>query len=774
MRFTSRAADLASATLITICGVWAFHRHIIAWGREVKNSLLAFDLFGLYYPMLDYAAASLRDGHLPLWNPFQLGGLPFLATLYPGTLYPPNALYLMLPVEQAMLLVTALHIILVGLVTAIYARSALGVGRVPALAGGVVFMVSTYTLFKAFELNQLFTLPWIPLLFLGVDRAIRTPSPGWAIVIAAGVALPLLGGTIQLLSYEAYALALYAIACGVTSWRGTGGAARARRSLAVLALGALLGALLAAPQAIPTLELSSLSTRPPEGLKLSQIKPFYGPLQPWGLRGLLNGHKAWVLYPGVVVFLLAPFAFMRGSTRFRAIALALAGTFFGFVAYVNNPIGQAYIELPMGGWFRVHQRSWCIAMFSLAGLAALGLEGILAPPRGKLVRVARALVALAAAAVLIQVAPPGIRWAIIAASVCVFTLAFFPLPHFFRVPAALAVIVLLTAELHWSIPVNRNGLPYTGENFRALAAAREALEGVRTWGTGRILHKEIVLAPATTRKLGTLYRIPVFVDYEPFVPKRYESWHLRMTGPQPDANRQIYMGEIKFASPAFDQRFLDYAGVSHVIIFAPDMWPPHTSSLEGMGPLPPLKLPTAAALGIWEPAVSIPQAAYPYRNRDAWPRAFFARDVRLVSTGAEALDLLAGLPRGTPPMAVVEAAPGTELPPPAARRARVKIMISQPHRVVVQTSSPEKALLVLSDTYFPGWVADIDGDPAAILHANYLFRAIAVPRGNHKVTFRYEPASVRIGMWLGLAGLLGSLTVVLVARRCARRAQGIA
>ena len=66
--------------------------------------------------------------------------------------------------------------------------------------------------------------------------------------------------------------------------------------------------------------------------------------------------------------------------------------------------------------------------------------------------------------------------------------------------------------------------------------------------------------------------------------------------------------------------------------------------------------------------------------------------------------------------------------------------------VVIHTSAAGPALLVLSDTYYPGWEAVIDGRPASILQANLCQRAVAVPAGTHVVTFRYVPQSVAWGV----------------------------
>ena len=62
-------------------------------------------------------------------------------------------------------------------------------------------------------------------------------------------------------------------------------------------------------------------------------------------------------------------------------------------------------------------------------------------------------------------------------------------------------------------------------------------------------------------------------------------------------------------------------------------------------------------------------------------------------------------------------------------------------------------LLVLSDTYYPGWQAYVDGEEQKILRANHVFRALAVPPTAQRVVFRYGAPSFTAGAWLSGAAL---------------------
>jgi hypothetical protein len=74
--------------------------------------------------------------------------------------------------------------------------------------------------------------------------------------------------------------------------------------------------------------------------------------------------------------------------------------------------------------------------------------------------------------------------------------------------------------------------------------------------------------------------------------------------------------------------------------------------------------------------------------------------------------------------------------------------------VTIFTSSPADGLVVLSDTYYPGWNAAVDGKPANVYRADFTIRAVAVPKGTHTVIFTYKPVTFTAGIVLTLIGIL--------------------
>jgi len=88
---------------------------------------------------------------------------------------------------------------------------------------------------------------------------------------------------------------------------------------------------------------------------------------------------------------------------------------------------------------------------------------------------------------------------------------------------------------------------------------------------------------------------------------------------------------------------------------------------------------------------------------------------------------------------------------PSAAQAR--IVTYEPERVVVETDSPAAGILVLTDTYAPGWQAQVSGQPTEVYIADYAFRAVRVPAGQHRVEFVYEPVSFAVGSAVSIAAL---------------------
>ncbi len=155
--------------------------------------------------------------------------------------------------------------------------------------------------------------------------------------------------------------------------------------------------------------------------------------------------------------------------------------------------------------------------------------------------------------------------------------------------------------------------------------------------------------------------------------------------------------------------------------------------------------------------------------REPLPRARLVHEVEVVGSGDESLSRIFEAAGDLRRMTVLELEQGTPppvAPPPEGSVEAAGIRVDEPEFVEIVADVVAPALLVLTDTHYPGWTAAIDGEPTEILRADYAFRAVALPPGRHVVTFRYQPLSFRLGVALSLlAGLLTLWLLVPAGRR---------
>jgi hypothetical protein len=171
--------------------------------------------------------------------------------------------------------------------------------------------------------------------------------------------------------------------------------------------------------------------------------------------------------------------------------------------------------------------------------------------------------------------------------------------------------------------------------------------------------------------------------------------------------------------------------------------------------------------------------APPYRirlhdNPDVLPRAFLVPAARVVPettersirSAREILDLSFD-PRTEVVIVEGSGGPGAvpDLPPGPPIEAPVSFVEYGPRRVRLRVRAPRDCWLFLSDTWYPGWLASVDGERTPVHRANIAGRAVLVPRGAHDVLFTYSPSSLR-------AGTIGALVaLVLLGATLVRRPQ---
>jgi hypothetical protein len=151
-----------------------------------------------------------------------------------------------------------------------------------------------------------------------------------------------------------------------------------------------------------------------------------------------------------------------------------------------------------------------------------------------------------------------------------------------------------------------------------------------------------------------------------------------------------------------------------------------------------------------------------YKRPDPQGRAFIVHQVQVAPHG-EVLARLTDPAFDPRREAVVEAPLNCPLGTSNAAES-VRLVRDDLDRVTFQARVAADGFLVMSDTFYPGWVAQVDGNPAPIVRTNYALRGICLPSGDHEVVFRFEPVMLRVGLALSAIGLVICIAVITVDR----------
>ncbi len=650
-----------------------------------------YDFFSYYRPNAEYAFRRMRQGEIPLWNPNQGLGEPFLATLQTGVLYPPNWLHLMLPAQRAFAWLAALHLMLATLLAGALARH-LGAGAIGSVAAGLLYASSLQLWNSAFAPPALYTAAWAPGVLLAVERAIARPGTGRAIALACVLALQVLAGWPDAVAMTLLAAAILGGASLVAAvWR-------TRRlplaALATLAIGAGAGVLLAAPQLLPSLELLRHGTRMP------------GALDAVGLHGELHDPTVFVSnffhtgisggVPGLASPLLALFAVAAaGLGRGRAaVLLGIAALALAISFPDDTPAYEWVRRLPLFSDVHLPFRYRLLSTLAIAVAAGIGVSRF----ERRWGRVGIAVAALVGAfAVSVQI------W---------------PMAHFFQ-------------QAQNSFPRERPR-PTAGL-FRQVTAKNEFSRQIAIAKRGEFRDARSYWRAFGVEKLGQEEGLLTLQDLDPAsltTTSRLMS-QLARTGAGADAATDApeWRSAPIPADPAHAALF-DVMSVRLIVTDSPPAWlDERMQRIADVGGPPfvfenPRALPRAWRALRGEAAPADPQQAL----------------ARLVDPGFDVHTTVLLDP--LPPEFASAVAPD----PNAATR----IEVDQPEYVAIRTRGATASLLVLNDSLYPGWEATLDSTPVALLRANTAFRAVAVPPGEHVVEMRYRPGTFRLG--LGLAG----------------------
>ena len=730
----------------------------LCWPMLGGGFLLGDDQYVAGYSFRLYGAEMFREtGHIPQWNPYLFGGLPFIAAMHGDIFYPTAWLRWILPLDTAINLGFAIHLVLAGFAMYLLLR-ALGASWAAGVVGGVAYELTgiVASLVKPGHDGKLFVSALAPLAFLALVRAVRDRNPGGYALLAMVVGLGLLSPHYQMTYYLLVAAGLWTLYLAFFASERP-----ARRDGAVvvaLALGAvLLGVTLSAIQALPFLSYIPFSPRgegggsggweyavsyslPPEELMTTILPQFNGVLESYWGRNFFKLHTE---YLGASVVALAVLG-LGDRTRTRTIrALAVIAILFLLVALGGHtPFYTLWYEvMPMMKKVRAPGMAFFLVALPVAIWAGFGTDRLL---RGEVTMRALAI-------------PLGVIGAI----------------------ALLGVIGVLGSV--GTLFVSEEQAPRLAANapelhlgaLRLLVFA--ALAGAAFWAvaTGKLRGPAAAgaLAAVVVADLWSVDRR--FFDYKPpaselFADDPITTRLKQEPKPYRVLDAGVYQGSVLMAHSV--QTVLGYHGNEvrfyddllggknvwrnignpnlHHLLATRFLLLPDTQSVPGFHRI---MAPTPTAHG----SVGVlyeRDTAPPYVR--VLPSAAKLPEDQLVPTVIDARFPVNGVVVFPESASVTPAQIRAGGPDTTSVRARLTEWRPGSMRVALTGSDTATRYLLVSETWYKDWHATVDGRPSQVLRGDHALITVALPPGTREVTLDFDSPEYARGKLISLVALL--------------------
>ncbi len=773
---------LAAGLLALLCAAYLWEIVSVA-GVPVARDMQMF-----FVPQKFLLWDALQNGRLPLWTPHIGTGAPLMANFQSGVFYPPHWAFAVLPFLPAFNLLVAFHFILGGLFAFALARR-LGLDVAPAFVAAASFALGGYFASLLNLINALQGAAWAPGLAWALVRHLDRRSAGSLATLAAVGALALLAGEPQSFLFAGFAAAVVA---SLHAARHEEARRRPAALLIGLAASALLVIGLAMVQLLPTAELVRESARAAEGLSYGEaaafdldpirlvhlfVPPDYrDPEYAFGVRSVIGSGDPWLfsIYLGALWPILFYFAWRNPRRRAETItwsAIAAAGVLVALGDH--TPVFPWLFEhVPGFSSFRFPEKYLFVTAFGVALIAGFGAEGALAGERRRgdgpwaallLGGLVAARVAFAAARGPIESWAAGFgndrmmddfdyAFAIWGgnltklAAVVALGVVLLWLHRSGRIRAGLAGVLLsalvavdlavahrdlnpvvepdfyerppLIAE-HVPLDEIRRDYRYHASRFDSLAYTVPIIRGVPLEAQKWLWQG--ALAPNTGQLWKTLQddhwdairlrRSSDARDFFRILPEAFRRWNL------------LRLHSVKYVYATLP---VELDGSARELPL---------DSLRGH--LYEVEAPLSRAYVAPE-AVFLPDETAVI-NAVLHPSFVPRRQVALIDPAAPAWE--------NPPLEAT--APAREEP-----LLRAEIVVDRGEEVRVRV--PEGSgggFLVLTDAFYPGWEAEVDGRPRPIELANFFFRAVPLRAGDREVVFRYRSRPFEQGRRISLITL---------------------
>jgi uncharacterized membrane protein YfhO len=683
-------------------------------GIPFKNFLIT-DPVRQQYPWRELVISIGKKLELPLWNPYVFAGTPLLANFQSGSFYFFNTLFLLMPFSVAWSLIVFLGPLLGGIFLYFYLDN-LKLSKWASVLGAITFSFSGFFVAWMEWGTMTHVALWLPLILLSIDKLIsKNKNKTWSLAYLFSLVSSFFAGHLQIFFY------LFVLSCVyfLARWLQNG---RNMKVLGLFLVSFFFFLVLTAVQWIPTLQFILLSARSIDSLGINSSGWFI----PWqhliqfiapdyfGNPATLNYWGTWnygelIGYVGMLPLILAIFSmFYRkdkktlffGSVFFVSLILSLPT----FVAKIPFLLHIPFVETSQP------TRLLVLVDFSLAVLAALGFDYLLKTKRKT--HIIYPLIFILAILIALWIFIPKEHLLVVRNNLILPTMLFaFSLISFcgilaFKDRKKLTIITCLIVLIVVSFDLLRFGWKFNAFTQKSyLYPTTQTISYLQKQkGQFRIATTDSRILPPN---FSSIYRIESVDGYDPLYLRRYGELIAAIESNNPGINTTLGFNRI-VAPRNYESRLMDLLGVKYLLSLS--------------------VLNSSKLTKVFQEGQTVI-----YENRNAMPRAFFVKKIKLSENSEESMKMLFDSSIDLTQTGIVENIEGGLSEDWSF--GSVSIIKYSANKIDIDTDNNGSGFLVLTDAFYPTWKATVDGNPAKIYVTDYNFRGVVVPSGKHRIEF---------------------------------------
>lgn len=722
----------------------------------VSNKLIAIgDGIIQNYPLHSFFDQQFKNYSFPLWLPNEYLGLPFVGLMHTGILYPPNIiLHFLFDSAIAYNLGLLLHYLIAAYFTFLYIRL-IGCRIVPAFIGGIVFSLSGFLIAHHGHYQMQNAASLFPVIIFTYEKIRQTINYKYSIISGIVIALQMLAGHMQISIYTLIYIAIYIVYYFFYIEKRN-----KLRFLLISILPVLISMIIALPQIVESIELSEQSWRS----KLSyeffaeySFAPYHfiSFIFPY-LYGGGAGMAMWAPWPfsdfmcyvGILPLLIAIVVSISKfklcvNTRFWTIVSAVA-IFLMLGKY--NPLSKIMLFVPGYNIFRAPARHLFILNFSITILAAIGMKEML--DYGKLSKLITkrlilvliiTLFAAFAAIMALKLILPKLPYEVIKYDPFSLKNVSIFYPFIIMILSLFLVLIHHKKEGHYVNKLILALILMDVFSFGFLLAARglwqnhNKLDDLCNTGLYKFINDEYNSRTAFIDMDNHLNfvqcNIFAFTGYDPNMLKKYQFF----------TDASFYHGyKYDWKKLILDNKILSMCNVKYIVkIFSDDTDKDELNViLENNS-----NYKRVADFGV----------SRIYFNNRYLPRVFFINQIEPAMNLMKIKDAFSKKEISPDDIAFVFYNDYVKIREHKFTKGVAKMVAYKPNYIILDVISEGVSFVVLSEIFYPGWKAFVDGKETKLYEVNGLLRGIIINKGHHLVIVKYEPAAFYNSCLISLA-----------------------